>query len=51
MDMNLGEIWEMVRDRKVWHAALWGLQRVGHDLVTKQQQVKRAELLMRLMFF
>ena len=22
MVMNLGKIWEMVRDRKVWHAAV-----------------------------
>ena len=21
MDMNLGELWEMVRDREAWHAA------------------------------
>ena len=22
MDMNLGELWEMVRDRESWHAAV-----------------------------
>ena len=22
MDMNLGKLWEMVRDREVWHAAV-----------------------------
>ena len=30
MDMNLGELWEMVRDTL-------GLQRVRHDLATEQQ--------------
>ena len=36
MDMKLGKLQEMVRDREAWHAAVMGLQRVGHDLVTKQ---------------
>ena len=27
-----------MKDRGAWHAALRGLQRVGHDLDTKQQQ-------------
>ena len=25
MDMNLGELWEMVRDRECWHAAVHGV--------------------------
>ena len=36
MNMNLGKLWEMVRDREAWHAAGYGLQRVGHDWVTEQ---------------
>ena len=25
MDLNLGKLWEMVRDRKAWHAAVHGI--------------------------
>ena len=37
MNVNLGKLWEMVRDREAWHAAGYGLQRVGyHDWATEQ---------------
>ena len=38
MDMNLGKLREMVKDRKDWCAAVHGVSRVGHDWVTEQQQ-------------
>ena len=38
MDMNLSKLWGIVEDRGAWHAAVHGVQRVGHDLVTEQQQ-------------
>ena len=37
MDMNLGKLQEIVRDREAWLDAVHGLQRVGHDLGTERQ--------------
>ena len=37
MTMNLGKLWEMVRDREAWRAAVHGLQRVRHDWMTEKQ--------------
>ena len=38
MGMNLSKLWEIVKDREAWSAAVYGgTQRVGHDLVTEQQ--------------
>ena len=39
VDMNSSKLWEIVEDRGTWHAAVTGLQSVGHDLATKQQQL------------
>ena len=30
-DMNLSKLLEIVKDRKAWHAAVHGVQIVGHD--------------------
>ena len=30
MDTNLNELWDTVKDREVWHAAVHGIYRVGH---------------------
>ena len=37
MNMNLGKLWETVKDRRDWCAEVPG-SRVGHDLATEQQQ-------------
>ena len=42
MDMNLGKLREMVRDREAGHAVVQ--QRVGHALATEQQQPIRSAL-------
>ena len=38
MGMNLNKLWEIVKDRRAWHAAVYESQRVRDDLVTEQQQ-------------
>ena len=35
MDMSLGELRELVMDRKAWRAAIHGSQRVRHDSATE----------------
>ena len=35
MDMSLSELRKLVMDREAWHAAIHGLQRVGHDLANE----------------
>ena len=38
MGMSLSKPWEIVKARETWHAAVHGVQRVKHDLMTEQQQ-------------
>ena len=37
IDMNLGKLQEMVRDREAWPLQSMESQRVGHGLATEQQ--------------
>ena len=36
MDMSLSQLQKIVKDREAWHAAVYGVQKVRHDLVTEQ---------------
>ena len=38
VDMNLGKLWAMVRDREAWHAAVHGVLKSQTDWATEQQQ-------------
>ena len=38
MNMSLSKFWEIVKDREAWVIQSIGSQRVGHNLVTEQQQ-------------
>ena len=37
MNMDLSELQEIVKDKKAWSAAVSGIAKSGHDLVTEQQ--------------
>ena len=38
MEMTLGKLWEMVKDREACMMQSMGSQRVGHDWLTEQQE-------------
>ena len=38
VNMNLGKLWEMGKDREAWLLQPMGSQRDGHDWATEQQQ-------------
>ena len=44
MNMNLGKLQEIVRDREAWCAVVHVWQRVGHDQATEQQQQSKGTL-------
>ena len=46
-DMNLSKLWEIVKDRGAWHAAVMGSQIVRHNLLTEQQQQQQQQQPMR----
>ena len=40
VDMDLGKLWKMVRDREAWFATVVHLQRARHNLVTEETTTK-----------
>ena len=44
-DMHLSKLQEIVKDREAWHLQAMGLQRVRHNLPTKQQQQQGREFI------
>ena len=41
MDINLNTLWEIVNNREAWWAAVHRVARIGHNLVTGQQQQQK----------
>ena len=40
VDMDLGKLWKMVRDREAWFATVVHLQSARHNLMTKETTTK-----------
>ena len=41
MDMSLSKLWKIVKEREAWHAAVHGVAKNGHILVTEQQAIHK----------
>ena len=41
MNMNLSKLQEVLEDKEGWHAAAHGFAKVGHYLMTQQQQQQK----------
>ena len=48
MDMSLSKLWELVKDRDAWHAAIQGVGKNGHDWATEMNWTDQLEIGLRL---
>ena len=48
MDMSVSKLWEMVKDRKAWHAAVQGLQRAEHTWVNNNSNNNQSLIIQSL---
>ena len=48
MDMNLSKLWEIVKDRGTWHAAVHGVTKSQTQLTTEQQQAILIRILLKI---
>ena len=46
MDLNLNELWEILKDRGAWRAKSLGSEGVRHDLAMEQQQHGKANIIL-----
>ena len=44
MDKSLSKLWVVVKDREVWYAVVYGVERVRQDLATKSERVSHSVL-------
>ena len=44
MVMNLNKLQEIGEDWRAWYAAIHGAEKVGHNLVTEQQQQQQIDV-------